>query len=50
MGLLLDKGPIYAEHLPGGSLFLTAADSFVNWARKSSIGRSLSDWPAARLR
>jgi NADH-quinone oxidoreductase subunit B len=39
MGLLLDKGPLYAEHLPGGSLFMTTADSFINWARKSSI------WP-----
>jgi NADH-quinone oxidoreductase subunit B len=39
MGILLDKGPLYAEHLPGGSLFMTTADSFINWARKSSI------WP-----
>ena len=39
MGILLDKGPLYVEHLPGGSLFLSTADSFVNWARKSSI------WP-----
>src|ERR1700758_5137473 len=39
MGILLDKGPLYVEHLPGGSLFLTTADTFLNWARKSSI------WP-----
>src|SRR5258708_4445292 len=39
MGILLDKGPLYAEHLPGGSLFMASADSFINWARKSSI------WP-----
>lgn len=39
MGILLDKGPVYAEHLPGGSLFLTTADTFINWARKSSV------WP-----
>jgi NADH-quinone oxidoreductase B subunit len=39
MGILLDKGPLYVEHLPGGSLFLTSADTFLNWARKSSI------WP-----
>jgi len=39
MGILLDKGPLYVEHLPGGSLFLTAADTFLNWARESSI------WP-----
>ena len=39
MAIILDKGPMYVEHLPGGSLFLTAADTFVNWARKSSI------WP-----
>src|ERR1051325_11304938 len=39
MGILLDKGPLVVEHLPGGSLFLTTADSFINWARKSSI------WP-----
>ena len=39
MGILLDKGPLIVEHMPGGSLFLTTADSFVNWARKSSI------WP-----
>jgi len=39
MSILLDKGPLYAEHLPGGSLFMASADSFINWARKSSI------WP-----
>lgn len=39
MGILLDKGPLYLEHLPGGSLFLTTADTFINWARKSSV------WP-----
>jgi len=39
VGILLDKGPLLVEHLPGGSLFLTAADTFVNWARKSSV------WP-----
>jgi len=39
MGILLDQGPLYAEHFPGGSVFMTAADSFLNWARKSSV------WP-----
>ncbi len=39
MGILLDKGPVYIEHLPGGSLFMTTADTFINWARKSSV------WP-----
>jgi NADH-quinone oxidoreductase subunit B len=39
MGILLDKGPLYVEHMPGGTVLLTAADWFVNWARKSSI------WP-----
>jgi len=39
VGILLDKGPLYAEHIPGGLLFMTTADTFVNWARKSSI------WP-----
>jgi NADH-quinone oxidoreductase subunit B len=39
MGILLDKGPLYAENIPGGKLFMASADSFINWARKSSI------WP-----
>ena len=39
MGILLDKGPLYAENFPGGLLFMTTVDSFVNWSRKSSL------WP-----
>jgi len=39
MGILLDKGPLYVEHLPLGTLFMTTADTFINWARKSSV------WP-----
>ena len=39
MGILLDKGPLYIEQVPGGSLMMTTADTFLNWARKSSI------WP-----
>lgn len=39
MGILVDKVPLYVEHLPGGTVAMTAADAFVNWARKSSI------WP-----
>ena len=39
MGILLDQGPLIVDKLPGGSLILTTADTFLNWARKSSI------WP-----
>ena len=39
MSILLDKGPIYVEKLPGGTILLSTADLFINWARKSSI------WP-----
>src|ERR1700692_714963 len=39
MGILLDKGPVYIEKIPGGTLAMTTADVFINWARKSSI------WP-----
>src|SRR5207237_9791226 len=39
MGLLMDKGPIYIEKLPGGTILMSTADTFINWARKSSI------WP-----
>src|SRR5689334_4811399 len=39
MSLLLDKGPIYIEKLPGGTIMLSSLDFFINMARKSSI------WP-----
>jgi len=39
MGISLDKAPIYLEHMPGGTILLSTVDTFINWARKSSI------WP-----
>ncbi|MBI4657148.1 MAG: NADH-quinone oxidoreductase subunit B [Elusimicrobia bacterium] len=39
MGIILEKTPIILNKIPGGTIALTTADFFINWARKSSI------WP-----
>lgn len=39
MGVLLENLPKVCHRFPGGKIILTSVDSFVNWARKSSL------WP-----
>ncbi|MBI4052189.1 MAG: NADH-quinone oxidoreductase subunit B [Elusimicrobia bacterium] len=39
MGIVLEKLPGLCGSLPGGELFLTTADTMINWSRKSSL------WP-----
>ncbi|HOW28941.1 MAG TPA: NADH-quinone oxidoreductase subunit B family protein [Elusimicrobiota bacterium] len=39
MGIITEKLPHVCEHVPGGGVFLTSVDYFINWTRQSSV------WP-----
>jgi NADH-quinone oxidoreductase B subunit len=39
MGVVFDKLPVFGGKVPGGDIFLTSADTVINWGRKSSM------WP-----
>ena len=41
MGLILDKLPVYAEKIPGGSILITSVNTIINWSRANSL------WPLA---